>query len=127
MRDRLGRRRDLEQSRGLRPRFPVLPPRWLSRVMRVAMSERDWERFDALVSAYAGRGLTEARARGLALSDLLQLPAGREPVDRSAGFATPDWLDWEARKADRLLLRSASRGARASSSGEEIAGTVRAS
>ena len=41
-RDRLGRRRSPEQERGLRPLHPLLPEEWISKALRVAMSESDW-------------------------------------------------------------------------------------
>ncbi len=55
-RDRLGRRRSPEQERGLRPLHPPLPEEWVSKVLRVAMPESDWERFETLAGRLrAGR------------------------------------------------------------------------
>jgi hypothetical protein len=102
-RDRLGRRRSPEQERGLRPLHPILPEEWISRVLRVAMPESDWEHFEALAAAYAPKAETQARAHGLALSGLLNsVPAPRpEP-------GPLDWMDWERRKTLRLLLKKSS-------------------
>ena len=63
-RDRLGRRRSPEQGRGLRPLHPPLPEEWTSKVLRVAMPESDWERFEALAGACAPMAPTQARAHG---------------------------------------------------------------
>ena len=98
-RDRLGRRRRPEQGRGLRPLHPLLPERWISRVLRVAMPEADWERFEALVRALAGREPTQARAHGAALAQLIRAVPVPPP-----GPGPADWMDWERRKALRLLL-----------------------
>jgi hypothetical protein len=75
---------------------PPLPEEWISKVLRVAMSESDWNRLEALVARHGGTASTQARAHGLVLSRLLQ------------GFSVPepgplDWMDWERRKAIRLL------------------------
>jgi hypothetical protein len=101
--DRLGRRRGPGQERGLRPLHPILPDEWISRVLRVAMSESDWERFEALADAYALEAPSQARAHGMALSNLLHsVPAPRpEP-------GPLDWMDWERRKTLRLLLKKSS-------------------
>ena len=99
-RDRLGRRRSPEQGRGLRPLHPPLPEEWDSRVLRVAMSGSDWEKFEALSDACAPVASTQARANGLVLSSLLRsVPA---PVARPEPGPL-DWMDWERRKALRLL------------------------
>ncbi len=70
-RDRLGRKRSPEQVRGLRPLHPPLPDEWVSKVLRVAMSESDWIRLEALVARHAGAASTQPRANGLVLSHLL--------------------------------------------------------
>jgi hypothetical protein len=102
-RDRLGRRRGPEQERGLRPLHPLLPEEWISKALRVAMPESDWERLEALAAAYAPKASTQARAHGMAISDLLHsVPAPRpEP-------GPLDWMDWERRKTLRLLLKKSS-------------------
>ena len=101
--DRLGRRRSPEQERGLRPLHPILPEEWVSKVLRVAMPESDWEQFEALAGAYAAKAATQARAHGMALSGLLHaVPAPRpEP-------GPLDWMDWERRKTLRLLVKKSS-------------------
>ena len=102
-RDRLGRRRSPEQERGLRPLHPPLPEEWISKVLRVAMPESDWERFEAIAGAYSPMASTQARAHGMALSRLLHsVPAPRpEP-------GPLDWMDWERRKTLSLLLKKSS-------------------
>ena len=102
-RDRLGRKRSPEQERGLRPLHPPLPEEWISKVLRVAMSESDWNRLEALVARHGGAASTQARAHGLVLSQLLHgLPLSKaEP-------GPLDWMDWERRKTLRLLLRNGS-------------------
>jgi hypothetical protein len=106
-RDRLGRRRSPLQERGLRPLHPLLPQEWISKALRVAMSQSDWERFDTLVASYSAMSSTQARAQGMALSDLLNSAAHREPEPGPL-----DWMDWEHRKTLRLLLPDGSRMAR---------------
>jgi hypothetical protein len=102
-RDRLGRRRSPKQERGLRPLYPLLPEEWVSKALRVAMSESDWSEFERLVALCASRAPTQARAYGIALASLLQARPRPEPV------AGPlDWMDWERRKTLRLLLRQSS-------------------
>src|SRR5436190_18518837 len=98
-RDRLGRRRSPEQERGLRPLHPPLPEEWISKALRVAMSESDWDRFATLVDRYAAMAPTQARAHGLVLSSLLH--AVPEPQPEPGPL---DWMDWERRKTLRLLL-----------------------
>jgi hypothetical protein len=99
-RDRLGRRRHPDQERGLRPLHPLLPEEWVSRAIRVAMSEGDWARFEALVGEYAGREATQARAWGAAITRLM------DQADRPRADPGPlDWMDWERRKTLRLLMR----------------------
>src|SRR5262245_27135814 len=96
-RDRLGRRRQPLQERGLRPLHPPLPEEWVSRALRVAMPEADWRRFEAPVGRLGAAATTQARAYGLTLSRLVQ-------AESSAPPAGPlDWMDWERRKALRLL------------------------
>jgi hypothetical protein len=98
-RDRIGRRRQPNQERGLRPLHPPLPEEWTSKALRVTMSEIDWARFESLASAFAHAASTQARAYGLAISTLVQ----------SANLPQQDpgpleWMDWERRKTVRLLL-----------------------
>jgi hypothetical protein len=98
-RDRLGRRRSPEQERGLRPLHPLLPEEWVSKALRVAMSESDWAELEALVAESAVMAPTQARAYGVVLSGLLH---GLRPAEPEPGPL--DWLDWERRKTLRLLL-----------------------
>lgn len=96
--DRLGRRRQPGQDRGLQPMHPVLPPDWASKAFRVAMSEDDWQRLESLICRVAGDEPTRARAYGAALSYLLNVEA------QERGEASPlDWLDYERRKALQTL------------------------
>ncbi|HWE36224.1 MAG TPA: hypothetical protein VG406_06600 [Isosphaeraceae bacterium] len=99
-RDRRGRLRRPSQERGLRPLHPLLPEQWTSRALRVAMAERDWAALDALARAALrdADAPTQARAYGLILARLLRHAPPPEP-------APLDWMDWERRKALRLLNR----------------------
>jgi hypothetical protein len=94
--DRLGRRRTPGQERGLRPLYPALPEEWVSRVLRVAMSESDWARFEDMVADYTTLAPTQARACGLVLSRLLRSEAEQET-------GPLNWMDWERRKTLQLL------------------------
>ncbi len=95
-RDRRGRRRQPDQERGLRPLHPVLPPDWMSRALRVAMSSDDWARFDALVAEASYRAPTQARAIGEVISGLIEESPRANP-------GPTHWMDWERQKALRLL------------------------
>ena len=99
-RDRRGRQRRSGQERGLRPLHPLLPSHWTSKVVRVAMSENDWERFEDLVRHVAEtvQSPTQARANGIVLSKLIE-SASRESVTPSP----LEWMDWERQKILRLL------------------------
>ena len=103
--DRLGRRRQPGQERGLRPLHPLLPSQWTSKAVRLAMSENDWERFEALVRSAASQSpsSTLARAQGEVVSGLMN------SAERSHSEPGPlDWMDWERQKALNLLqVRSA--------------------
>ncbi len=102
-RDRLGRRRSPEQERGLRPLHPLLPEEWVSKALRVAMSESDWSEFERLVARCATMAPTQARAHGMALSGLLH--AASRPAPEPGPL---DWMDWERRKTLHLLLARSS-------------------
>jgi hypothetical protein len=80
-----------------------LPEEWISKALRVAMSESDWDRFEAVVRHYASLTSTQARAHGLALSSLLHAVSGPH-----AQPGPLDWMDWERRKTLRLLLTKSS-------------------
>jgi hypothetical protein len=77
-----------------------LPERWESRPLRVAMSESDWARFEALVLERSSATQTRARACGEAISDLMHHAPPPRPEPGPL-----DWMDWERRKALRLLHR----------------------
>jgi hypothetical protein len=98
-RDSLGRKRRPDQERGLRPLHPLLPSEWMSKVLRVAMSREDWERFEAIVRVAEARSQvpTQARAHGEALSQLMNAAQGRKVP------GPLDWMDWERQKTLRLL------------------------
>lgn len=85
----------------MRPLHPPLPEEWVSRVLRVAMPERDWERFDALAEACAPLAATQARANGVVVSGLLEAASAPHPEP-----GPMHWMDWERRKTLRLLRRS---------------------
>lgn len=97
-RDRLGRQRRPNQERGLRPLHPLLPDEWSSRALRVAMSSRDWARFEALVQSVAADVPTQARANGVAIARLIDNATTPQPSPRPF-----DWMDWEWQKALKLL------------------------
>lgn len=80
----------------MRPLHPLLPPEWMSRALRVAMSTEDWARFDALVNEASLRAPTRARAHGEAISRLIHERARPAP-------GPLDWMDWERQKTLRLL------------------------
>ncbi len=102
--DRLGRKRRPEQDRGLRPIHPVLPSEWTSKAIRVAMSQRDWERFEGLREEWAAGSSgpsqvpSQARANGEVISRLMESVPEQAPPPRPL-----DWLDWERQKTLRLL------------------------
>lgn len=78
--------------------FPLLPERWTSKAVRLAMPEQDWARFEAQVERFSAVAPTHARACGMALSSLMDQAAANEPA------AGPlDWMDWERAKTLRLL------------------------
>ncbi len=77
---------------------PLLPRQWTSKALRVAMSQEDWARFEAIVCAVAPQAPTQARANGIALTRLI------ETVTAPRSNPSPlDWMDWEWQKTLRLL------------------------
>jgi hypothetical protein len=48
-----------------------LPEEWISKALRVAMSESNWAHFEALVSRRTAFAPSQARAHGLVLAELL--------------------------------------------------------
>ena len=98
--DSLGRRRHPDQARGLRPLHPLLPYQWMSKVIRVAMSQEDWAQFESLVRCASPHSPSQARAYGVVISQLIEEAA----ASRSLPDPDPlDWMDWERQKALRLL------------------------
>ena len=87
------------QERGLRPIHPSLPGQWTSKALRVAMSEGDWARFEALVRVLGTGAATQARAYGSTLAALIH--SVPEPEPEPGPLA---WMDWERRKTLRLLM-----------------------
>ncbi len=98
--DSLGRRRHPDQARGLRPLHPLLPGQWLSKVIRVAMSQEDWTRFESLVRCASPHSPTQARAHGVVISQLIAEAAASHSLPDPGPL---DWMDWERQKALRLL------------------------
>ena len=97
-RDRRGRRRQPNQERGLRPLHPALPQQWMSKAIRVAMSQEDWSRFEAMVRSVAEQAPTQARAHGIVISCLIEQAHPPRPSP-----SPPHWMDWERQKTLRLL------------------------
>jgi hypothetical protein len=97
-RDRRGRRRQPNQERGLRPLHPPLPQQWTSKALRVAMSQEDWSRFEALLRGVAPQTSTQARAHGIVISCLMDRVTPARPAPGPL-----DWMDWERQKTLRLL------------------------
>ncbi len=98
--DSLGRRRHPDQARGLRPLHPLLPNQWLSKVIRVAMSQEDWAHFEFMVRRASPHATTQARAHGVVISGLIE----EATASRSLPDPGPlDWMDWERQKTLRLL------------------------
>jgi hypothetical protein len=96
--DRRGRRRQPNQERGLRPLYPLLPRQWTSKALRVAMSEEDWSRFEALVRGASLQAPTQARAHGIVIAHLMEGAVSPRPAPGPL-----DWMDWERQKTLRLL------------------------
>jgi hypothetical protein len=109
--DRLGRRRQPEQNRGLRPLFPKLPISFESRAVRIAMTTPAWNLIDALTAERAQE--TRPRALGQVIETLLAhfetslaepwavAIHAPEPESGSA-----DWQAWQIRKERALLPAS---------------------
>ncbi len=81
----------------MRPLHPPLPEEWISRVVRLAMPESDWDRFERLAARAILAAPTQARAYGAVISRLL------EDAETRAESGLRDWQDWERRKALKLL------------------------
>jgi hypothetical protein len=78
---------------------PLLPVEWVSKALRVAMSESDWAELHGMATECATRAQTQARAYGMVISGLLHRTKPSQP---EPGLL--DWMDWERRKALRLLV-----------------------
>jgi hypothetical protein len=108
MRDSLGRRRQPDQNRGLRPLFPRLPSSFESRAVRIAMTTPAWNRIDSLMAERDNE--TRPRALGEVIETLLAY-FDRPPTSESANaereqFTTADWQDWQIQKERALLPAS---------------------
>ena len=77
---------------------PLLPEEWTSKALRVAMSQADWARFEAIVRGVAPQAPTQARAHGIAISRLIESATNPRPAPGPL-----DWMDWERQKTLRLL------------------------
>jgi hypothetical protein len=88
---------------------PLLPEAWVSKALRVAMSESDWAEFDRQVALRSSVAPTQARACGMVLSGLLR---GSESPDLESEHQPGplDWMDWERHKTLRLVLTKAKTG-----------------
>ena len=123
-RDVLGRRRRPQQNRGLRSLFPKLPQDAQSRLVRIAMSGRAWERLEQLVSQSATS--TKPRSYGEVLERLLDnLPAPPPPSlepkvpvfltnpeqeEEVTNNHAGNWQTWQMQKERALLSPSLTQG-----------------
>jgi hypothetical protein len=110
--DRIGRRRQPGQNRGLRPLFPKLPMSFESRAVRIAMTTPAWNLIDRLVEERAQE--TRPRALGEVIETLLAhfetslaepwaiAIHSREPEQPS----DDDWQGWQIQKERALLPTS---------------------
>ena len=108
-RDRIGRRRQPAQNRGLRPLFPRLPASFESRAVRIAMTAPAWNLIDALTAERAQQ--TRPRALGEVIETLLAhfetslaepwavAVHSRNPEQ----LASADWQAWQIQKERGLL------------------------
>ena len=116
--DTLGRRRHLTQNRGLRSLFPKLPDDCHSRLIRVAMPHRAWERLASLVASSSAPTLP--RAYGELLERLLanfdsssritvrpSEPTAPHDVLEFVQKDREDWQAWQMQKDLALLAASA--------------------
>ncbi len=110
LQDRIGRKRQPSQSRGLRPLFPKLPTTFESRALRIAMTTPAWNRLDAMTALRAHQ--TRPRALGEVLETLLAhfetALAQPSPVVVQSQEPTSgaNWQDWQIRKERALLPAS---------------------
>ena len=108
-RDRIGRRRQPGQNRGLRPLFPKLPSTFESRAVRIAMTAPAWHRIDTMVAERPHE--TRPRALGEVVETLLahfeaaqrsQAASDSRPAE-SEQFTGADWQAWQIHKERALL------------------------
>ena len=100
--DRIGRKRQPGQNRGLRPLFPKLPTSFESRAVRIAMTTPAWNQIDNLMAARAHQ--TRPRALGEVIETLLAHLEASE-LCAEEPLISADWQDWQIRK-ERALLPS---------------------
>ena len=101
VRDSIGRRRQADQSRGLRSLFPKLPASFESRAVRIAMTTPAWSRIDALM---AERGqVTRPRALGEVIETLLAHYDAAPRHIESEQIDSADWQAWQMHKERALL------------------------
>jgi hypothetical protein len=108
LRDRIGRKRQAGQARGLRPLFPKLPSSFESRAVRIAMTTPAWNRIDSLMAERDHE--TRPRALGEVIETLLAYferpPASASASSEPEQFTTADWQDWQIQKERALLPAS---------------------
>jgi hypothetical protein len=105
-RDSLGRKRQPDQNRGLRPLFPRLPASFESRAVRIAMTTPAWNRIDSLMAERTTA--TRPRALGEVIETLLayfERPSA-VAISEPEQFANADWQDWQIQKERALLPAS---------------------
>ena len=71
---------------------------WTSRAVRVAMSEADWARFEALAAVWAATEPPRPRPGPTARPS----PASCDDAEQAAPGPL-DWMDWERQKTLKLL------------------------
>lgn len=108
VRDKIGRRRQASQNRGLRPLFPKLPVTFESRAVRIAMTAPAWIRIDALLDARPHE--TRPRALGEVIETLLAHfdtslaePWAVAIHSRQLEPANVDWQAWQMQKERSLV------------------------
>ncbi len=115
--DALGRRRQPTQNRALRSLFPKLPDDCRSRLLRVAMSHRAWERLDGLAASSAAPTLPRAYGELLerllghldSSSPIVVRPPGQTVSNDAVEFVQQDQEDWQAWQMQKdLTLLAAS-------------------
>ena len=102
-RDRLGRIGEVPSKNAeLRPlQKSPLPEEWVSKALRVAMSELDWERSSALGRSLRLRDSDSSTSPWACDIKPVEIP----PRSHQPDHGPLDWMDWERRKTLRLLLQ----------------------